>query len=1054
MRVEYRVLGPLEVLADGEPVAVSAGRGQVLLATLLLRANTFVSVDELVERVWEGAPPDLDRARKTLHMVVARLRRSLGAANCVRTRRGGYLAEVGDEQLDLARFRALVERQEFEAALALWRGPVLGDVVSESLHRDDVPPLVEERLAALEKRIEADLDSGVSVELVPELQDLTRRHPLRDRFWAQLMLALYRSGQQAAALAAYRQVSEMLADELGIDPAPELRELHEQILRGEVSAPPEGRVVTPRQLPPDLTTFAGRAADLALLAASTAKVLVIAGTGGVGKTSLAVRWAHRIASRFPDGQLFLNLRGQDQVRPMSPEEALVLVLRGLGVESAPVGLDEQVAHYRSLVADRKFLLVLDNAATAEQVRPLLPASDGALTIVTSRGDLRGLALHDAELVRLPALTDDDGALLLERVLGEDRVRAERDAAAALVRLCGGLPLALRIAAADLSFLDGTTIADKVAQLGHDRLGELELPGDPGVAVRSVLDESYSSLREETRRVLRRLGVLPGADFTAHDAAAVAGAGLPGIRRQLDHLVGVHLVERRGTRFALHDLLRVYARERCTDDETGEALARLYDFHRRIANEAAELLFPDQRTYPLVATTTPLPEVGLKAANEAFAWLGAEHTNLLATAAVASERADHLVVEGIGAVLNAYYYEVRDDTNWMALCEIRDRSARASGDPALIAGSGLGTATYRFCQGDYAGVRQIGGEALEFGVRAGDDAIAASAYKCLGTVERIEGNLQASIEHHRLALAIHERTGTAEGRALALLGLAAAWCEVPDYPATEDALRQALALTSSPGLRLHLHDALISISLELGKLEQVTAHHEAYLALRDEIGSPPQVTIGMTSVARALLARGEADEAFDFVLDVLEQRRNRVGMEEESYVWPVLNEVLDHFGAHEDALAAAELLLKFSEVRSQQMTGHRMAARALRKLGELDRAAHHLEAIHALRIEGSSTALGETLSEHALLRLALGETDEALRLAEQAVVTHHDNHQRYLEAQALRTLAVVREAAGAGTGAEKAEAAAVELFRECGVPGHVAAGEPVRQPRGERCEAGV
>ncbi|MFI6101201.1 BTAD domain-containing putative transcriptional regulator [Lentzea sp. NPDC051213] len=603
MRVEYRVLGPLEVLLDGTPVAVPAGRGRVLLAMLLLRANRFVSVDELVERIWDGEPPDLDRAHKTLQMVVVRVRQALGDANCVRTVRGGYLAEIEPEQLDLMRFRTLVERQEFGPALALWRGPALGDVVSESLHRDEVPMLVEERLAALENRIEADLTAGRSVELVPELQNLTRTYPLRDRFWAHLMLALYRSGQQAAALAAYRQVSELLADELGIDPAPALRELHEQILRGEL-APPKDRPVTPRQLPPDLATFAGRESDVERLAASTAKVLVITGTGGVGKTSLAVHWAHRIAGRFPDGQIFVNLRGQDPLRAMSPQEALTLVLKGLRVDSVPVSVDEQVALYRSLVADRKLLLVLDNAANAQQVRPLLPVSAEALAIVTSRGDLRGLALNDADLLRLPTLSDDGGTRLLERVLGEDRVRAEASAAAALVRLCGGLPLALRIAAADLRAQDATTIADKVVQLDDDRLGELAVPGDPAAAVSIVFDESYSALPEDVQLVLRRLGSLPGADFTADDAAVIAG--LPDVRRHLDHLVNVHLVEQRGTRFALHDLLRVYTRERCSGQEIDEALSRLYDFYRRMTDDVAELLFPDQRRYPLRTTTTQLP----------------------------------------------------------------------------------------------------------------------------------------------------------------------------------------------------------------------------------------------------------------------------------------------------------------------------------------------------------------------------------------------------------------------------------------------------------------
>ncbi len=235
MIVEYRVLGPLEVLLDGEPVAVPAGRGRILLATLLLRANEFVSVDELVERVWDGEPPDVDRAHKTLHMVVARLRQSLGEANCVRTVSGGYSAQIDPERLDLTRFRALAEQGEFRAALELWRGPVLADVVSEALHRDDVPPLLEEQVVALERRIDQDLARETDV-LVPELRSLIKKYPLRETFWAQLMLALHRSNQQAEALAVYEQVRRHLADELGVDPGQRLRDAHHQVLSGELPA--------------------------------------------------------------------------------------------------------------------------------------------------------------------------------------------------------------------------------------------------------------------------------------------------------------------------------------------------------------------------------------------------------------------------------------------------------------------------------------------------------------------------------------------------------------------------------------------------------------------------------------------------------------------------------------------------------------------------------------------------------------------------------------------------------------------------------------------------
>ncbi|MEV6713195.1 BTAD domain-containing putative transcriptional regulator [Lentzea sp. NPDC051208] len=1029
MRVEYRVLGPLEVLLDGEPVAVPAGRGRVLLATLLLRANRFVSVDELVERVWEGAPPDLDRAHKTLQTVVMRLRQALGEANCVRHERGGYLAEIEPEQLDLNRFRSLIELGEFAGALGLWRGPVLANVASESLHRDEVPLIEEERLAAVEKRIEADLADGRSVELVPELQELTRTHPLRDRFWHQLMLALYRSGRQAGALAAYRQVSEMLADELGIDPAPELSALHDQILRGEVA--PQEKRVTPRQLPPDLATFAGREKDVERLAASDARVIVISGTGGVGKTSLAVHWAHRVAGRFEDGQIFVNLRGQDEVRAMTPQEALMLVLKGLGAENASGSLDEQVALYRSLVADRKLLLLLDNAASAEQVRPLLPASAGALTVVTSRGDLRGLALNDADLVRLPTLTDEGGMRLLERVLGAARVRAVKEAAAALVRLCGGLPLALRIAAADLRAQDDMSIAGKVARLGEDRLGELEVPGDPAAAVGVVFDQSYAALPEDVRLVLRRLGVLPGADFTAHDAAAISG--LPDAGRHLDQLVSVHLVERRGDRFGLHDLLRVYARERCAGEEVDEALERLYDFYRRMTDDAGELLFPDQRRFPLRTTTTQLPDVVLKTSEEAFAWMAAEYPNLFSTVVLAADRGEHWPAHQIGAVLSAYCYELSDLTNWQPLCEIRDRSAQASGEDDLIADANLSHAIFHMYQSNLERARELTDVALELSIRTGGLKAQATAHTLLGGLAGRTGG--DGLPHQQQALAIRERMGDREGQAVGLLNIAAALFRRPDLPGTEQALRRALELAGSAVVRLHVHASLAGVLTELGRLPEVIENHEAQQALQAELGNPQPLTIGIIAVARAKLLLGFADEAFDIVLDVLEGLRARSSFEERWDAWEMMADLFDHSGDHDDALAAARILLEAAsqaDVPQDVAEANHVAARAYRNLGDLDRAAHHLGEMRSDSGASIALCLGDEHAERALLHLALGETEEALRHAEDAVATCRRYHQRFYEARSLEVLAAVRRAAGDVDGAGEAETQAAILYRECGV----------------------
>ncbi len=467
MKVEYRVLGPLEALCDGVPIPLPVGRGRVLLATLLLRPNQFVSVDELVDRLWDGEPPTLDRAHKTLQMVVRRMRIALGDANCIRTATGGYLAEVDPALLDLTRFRRLAADGEFAAALACWRGEVVSNVDSPHLHREDVPPLVEERLVVRGRRVEADLARGRGAGLVDELRELTREHPLREGFWAQLVHALHQAGRPQEALAAYGEIHDHLADELGVEPGQPLRDLRERLLD------PASRADVPRQLPAPDPHFAGRDAELARLAAAAtggAAVVITAidGAAGVGKTALAVRWAHAIAGRFPDGQLHADLRGFDpSADPADPSEVLAGFLRAFGVPCGrvPADLPERAALYRSVVADRRVLVLLDNARDVEQVRPLLPAGRGCLAVVTSRNRFTGLVVREGAVpVAVGVLGDEDAVALLTAHLGEDRVAAEPDAVAELVAFCGGLPLPLTAAASRAAGDPGTSLRELADEL--------------------------------------------------------------------------------------------------------------------------------------------------------------------------------------------------------------------------------------------------------------------------------------------------------------------------------------------------------------------------------------------------------------------------------------------------------------------------------------------------------------------------------------------------------------------------------------------------------------
>jgi len=647
MTVEFTVLGPLEVCLDGVPVPLPSGRSRVLLATLLLRANVVVSIDELVDRLWDGSPPTPARAKSTLHMVVSRLRQALGVADCVRTSADGYFASLAPETLDLHRFRSLVDEKRFADALSLWRGPVLSNVASDSLHRDEVAPLLDEHLEVLERRIEADLEAGALTGLVAELRALTRQHPLRERFWAQLMLALYRSEQQAEALAAYRAVSGLLEDELGIDPGPALRELHDRMLRSDpdLTGPRLAVAVAPRQLPPGTSHFVGRSQELDLLggllgsAETTGGSVIVSavnGTGGIGKTTLALHWANRMKDRFPDGQLYVNLRGFDPRRePLAAADALRGFLGAFVTD--PKGIpddgDAQVSLYRSVLSTRRVLVVLDNARDAEQVRPLLPGSPTCFTVITSRNRLEGLVVtDDASLVALDVLDEDESLALLGRRIGAAALAAEPEAVERIVALCGGLPLALAIVAARVVANPSSSLAAIADELSSER-GRLDFldTGDLATSVRGVFSWSYKHLSTSTARVFRLLALHPGASFTVAAVASAAAISVEAAQDALHELVRTNLLLGSGSdRFQYYDLLRVYAAEQVHEVESAAeqrlAQKRLFSHYLYSAN-AARIVELDWFT-PHEPVLDGVVVLGAGSQAEAAEWFEAEHNTLV------------------------------------------------------------------------------------------------------------------------------------------------------------------------------------------------------------------------------------------------------------------------------------------------------------------------------------------------------------------------------------------------------------------------------------------
>lgn len=650
METQFLLLGDLEVLIGGRTVEIGHARQQCVLATLLVNANQTVSADQLVERVWADQPPQ--RARNTLSGYLSRLRQVLAGTDAAIVRRSpGYRLSVDPRAVDLHLFEELVAQAcsaddeqlaeaRLEHALGLWRGEAFATL--------DTPWLNEIRESLAGKRLSAELDRndlalrrGGHADLLNALCELAAAHPLDERLAGQLLLALYRSGRQADALARYEQLRHRLADELGVDPATELQHLYRRILRMDQSlVTMPARAATPRQLPTAPRLFAGRADELAELDALVdgPAAVVLSGAPGIGKTALAVHWGHRVRDRFPDGQLYSNLRGFDPAGPPSdPATAIRGFLEALGIPAAriPADADAQAALYRGLLADKQVLIILDNVRDAQQVRPLLPAAPGCVTVVTSRNRLTGLvAMEGAHPLALDLLSDEDARQLVTSRIGADRVIAEPDALEEIISLTTRLPLALVIAAAWAATHPGfplTCLTSELRDSGR-RLDALDT-GDPATNIRTVFAASYLAQPPATRRLFRLLGLHPGPDLSVAAAASLGGQRPGQVRSLLDELAQAHLVEEQlPGRYTQHNLLRTYATElghaTDSDDLRRAAAHRLVEHYLQTAREADRLLCPSRGS---PASSCPIAGVTSEPLGhypQAIAWFTAEFRVLL------------------------------------------------------------------------------------------------------------------------------------------------------------------------------------------------------------------------------------------------------------------------------------------------------------------------------------------------------------------------------------------------------------------------------------------
>ncbi|HWD00941.1 MAG TPA: BTAD domain-containing putative transcriptional regulator [Amycolatopsis sp.] len=843
MGMGFRVLGPVEAIADGTVVPTDGERPRVVLAGLLTHPGQRVSVAQLTRWLWDDDGPR--NARAAIQTYVSRLRRALGTADVLRTEQGGYRLAVADDAVDLTRFRAAAARgwaaadrgehadavAAFDAALAEWSGEPLSNVESEVLRRDVVTALREEALAVREARADALLALGQSRRLVAELTELGARHPMRERVHEQLMVALYREGRQADALAVFDRVRAALDDELGLVPGPGLRAVRQSVITADPaldrSAGPEP--VVPRQLPADVSGFTARDRELAQLRAlvppaTDTAVALLEGAAGVGKSALAVHFAHQVAGEFPDGQLFLELAGFGPVAPADPGVLLTRLLRAIGVagEEVPGVLDDRAALWRSRIAGRRFLVVLDDARDSAQVRPLLPGP-GCLVLVTSRRRLGGLITrHGARPVTLRPFGERDGGALLGGLLTGAVALPGTAAWRRALELCAGLPLAIRILGERVNRQAGRSLEKVVAEFDEDTgLRGFTLDDGEESDLGALFAYSYAALPGPAARLFRLLGLHPVGGISVRSAAALAAVDPPEARRLLHQLAVAHLAEqRRPDRWDLHDLLRDYAAGLVAADEEAEAATtRLLDWYAACAVNA----FDASRPY-LAPEGADGPAVEhFAGTDESAEWILAEQANL------------------VQAIAKAYETGL-DRQAWQI--------ARPMAHVFLMCGEcELFIETHR--------------TGLAAAVRSGDRVGEAWMRNGLGLALRCTGDLEPALAEFEAALAAWRELSSVDGESICLFNLATAYTALDRHEEALRAAYQSLELAPRSGNPISVAAAngvLGDILVNVGRPAEALVHAERALAICEEEQATWEIGEARHGHGRALLGLGRHAEA--------------------------------------------------------------------------------------------------------------------------------------------------------------------------------------------------
>ncbi|WP_406208268.1 tetratricopeptide repeat protein [Kitasatospora sp. NBC_01560] len=1040
-RPRLLILGPLTLQHGQTPVPVTSPMLRRLLGLLALKHPEPSTQQEITDTLWPSGPPS--SRQSLIHTYVSQVRqllepggpRTVPPPTVVRTPTG-YLLEAARNQIDLGHFDELLAQakrvhrtpdpgaayESLTQALQWWRGPVLADA-------DPVLRQHPAAVAANKRRVKAVLlhaDTALLLrrpeEAVPVLWDMVKAEPLHEGLHARLILTLASCGEQAAALNVFSRLRDRLDEELGIAPSAEVRDAHLRVLRQQLplaqrpyhAAPADRTTLTgplPAQLPVRTGTHVGRRRQMreldALVAPDPARrspVVAVVGAPGVGKTALARHWAHARREHFRDGRLFVDLRGHSALPTLRPGDVLAQFLRALGTppDRLPTAEDEAAALYRTLLADKQMLIVLDNARDAEQVRPLLPGAPGCAVVITSRSRLAGLVAGDGALqLSLDVLDQDEARQLLSSTIGESRVAAEEEAARRLVRVCGGLPLAIRIAGADL-LARNAGIAGYCAELASDeRTGRPRIDGDRRSTLRAVLDLAHHALPAPARRMFRLLGLMSGPDLTVDGAAALADSTSADSAGLLLSLADAHLVQERAAgRFGLHDQLRSYARELVGREEAQAARQRLYDWYLYHSDAAARLLHPDDPgsdpTSDTATGTAPSAALVFSDHGQASKWLDSERENLAGA-----------VLQASGAGFSA--------TAWRLAESLHGHLAAGShtGDCLKVATAGLFAA-----------------------VADGDLRAQAAAQLRRAECHQVLANHAQALDLLGSALELARQAGWLHGQALALRRIGAAHQESGAVRPAYEHLSRARELTRHGDAAGEADDVtdLGLICWKLGRLHEAAEHFALAARLFRDQDSAGGEAVAQTHLGIAHRALGRPKDAIRVLGETLPvhlRGGNKVG---ETVALSCLSGAYTDLGDH----STGRLLAHTALAGAQALRNRRLEATAFFALGTAQERAHDLaeaadsyrEALHLAEVVNDRFPQVSALVGLATVQMYL-EPQAALRTAECAVALAREAEFRMLEGCALNALACVRVRLGESRAALEIGHEALALHRGTG-----------------------